>query len=54
MGQDESKHSFLRTSVRFHSALAILEPQIFVVVAQFGPENISLLSGRLIFIGFSN
>ena len=47
MGQDESKLSFLRTSLRFYSALAILEPQIYVVVEQFGAENISLLSGRL-------
>ena len=33
--------------MHFHSALAILEPQIYVVVEQFGAENISLLSGRL-------
>ena len=39
---------FLRTSLRFYSALAILESQIFVVVVQFGAENISLLSGRLV------
>ena len=31
-----------------HSALAILEPQIYMVVEQFGAENISLLSGRLV------
>ena len=31
------------------SAMAILEPQIYVVVEQFGAENISLLSGRLVF-----
>ena len=37
---------FLRTF--FHSALAILEPQIYVVVEQFRAENISLLSGRLV------
>ena len=37
---------FLQTF--FHSALAILEPQIFIVVEQFGAENISLLSGRLV------
>ena len=36
--------SFLRTYSRFHSALAILEPQIYVVVELFGEENISLLS----------
>ena len=40
--------SFLRTCLRFYSALAILEPQIYVVVEQFGAENISLLSGRLV------
>ena len=32
----------------FHSSLAILEPQIYIVVEQFGAENISLLSGRLV------
>ena len=37
---------FLRTF--FHSALAILEPQIYIVVEQFGAENISLLSGSLV------
>ena len=44
---------FLRTF--FHSALAILEPQIYIVVEQFGAENTSLLSGRLVLqkrIGF--
>ena len=40
--------SFLRTSLRFYSALAILEPQIYVVVDQIGAENISLLSGHLV------
>ena len=43
MGYDESKLSFLRTSLRFYSELAILEPQNYVVVEQFGSENISLL-----------
>ena len=39
----------------FHIALAILEPQIYVVVEQFWVENISLLSGRLVmFSMFSN
>ena len=37
---------FLRTFL--HSALAILEHQIYIVVEQFGAENISLLSGRLV------
>ena len=32
------------------SVLVILEPQIYVVVEQFVAENISLLSGRLVFI----
>ena len=47
MGYDESKLSFLRT-LRFYSALATLEPQNYVVVEQFGSENISLLSWRLV------
>ena len=46
MDKDESKLSFLKT-LRFYSALAVLEPQIYVVVEQLGAENISLLSGRL-------
>ena len=48
MGNFESKFSFLRTSLRFYSALAMLETQICLVVEQFGAENISLLSGRLV------
>ena len=48
MGRDESKLYFLRTSLRFYNALAILERQIYVVVKQFGAESISLLSGRLV------
>ena len=40
--------SFIRTSLRFFSVLAILELQIYVVVEQFGAEHISLLSGRLV------
>ena len=31
-----NQSSFLRTCLRFHSALPILEPQIYVVVEQFG------------------
>ena len=50
---DESK-LFLRTSLRFYSALAILEPQIYVVVEQFGAENISLLSGRFVVYYFQS
>ena len=48
MGYDESKFSFLRTFLRFYSVMAILEPQIYVVSEQFGAENISLLSRRLV------
>ena len=47
MGKDESKLSFLRTSQHFYRALAIFEPQIYVVSEQFQAENISLLSGVL-------
>ena len=43
-----NQSSFLRTSLRCHSALATLEPQIYVVVEQFGAENISLLSECLV------
>ena len=38
---------FLRSF--FHSELANLEPQIFIALEQSGAENISLLSGRLVF-----
>ena len=48
MGYNESKLSFIRTSLPFHSALAILQPQIHVVEKQFGAENVSLLSGRVV------
>ena len=40
----ESKLSFLRTSLRFHSALAILEPQIYAVVELFGAELFTSMS----------
>ena len=33
--------------LNFYSALAILEPQIYVVVEKFEAESISLFSGRL-------
>ena len=39
MGQDESKFCFLRTSLHFHSALAILDSQICVVVEHIGAER---------------
>ena len=45
MGYDESKFSFLRTYWHW----LILEPQTYVVVEQFGAENIPLLSGRLVY-----
>ena len=35
---------FIRTSMRFHSALASCEPQSHVVVEQFVAKNISLFS----------
>ena len=47
IGLIESK-IFLRTSLRFHSALANFELEIHLVVEQFAAENISLLSGRLV------
>ena len=34
--------------MRFYSGLAILVPQIYVVVEQCGAESIPLLSGRLV------
>ena len=40
--------SFLPTSLRFFCALAFLEPQFYLAVEQFGAENISLLSRRLV------
>ena len=40
--------SFFRRTF-FHSALAILEPQIYIVVEQFGAENTSQISGRLVY-----
>ena len=35
-----------------YSALPFLSPHIYVAVEQFEAENISLLSGRLVFITF--
>ena len=46
MGSDEPKLS--SNSVAFHRVLAVLEPQTYVVVEQFGAENTSLLSGSLV------
>ena len=43
-----NQNFFLRTF--FHSALAILGPQVYLVLEQFGVENISLLSGHLVLI----
>ena len=39
---------FIRNSLRIYSALAILDHQIYVIIEQFGAEDISLLSGRLV------
>ena len=39
---------FRRTFSSFHSALAILEPQINVVVEQLMAKDISVLSGVLL------
>ena len=47
MGSVEST-LFSSNFFAFFSALATLEPQIYVVVEQFEAENISLLSGRLV------
>ena len=54
MSLDESKLSLPRASLRFHSALAIFEPRIYLVVEQFGAEKISLFSGRLVLEKDSN
>ena len=48
MVQNESKLSFRGTYFLFQSALAILEPQIHVVVQQFQTEIASLLSKRIV------
>ena len=47
MGYDALKLSFLRTALRFYSALALLEPH-FSVEEQLEAENISLLSGCVV------
>ena len=46
---EKKKLSSLRTFFHFHSALVTLESQVYVVVEQFGAENISLVSRRLVF-----
>ena len=38
-----------RISLHFHIALATLEPQNLSAVERFGAENISLVSGRLVY-----
>ena len=48
LGKDKSKLSFLRTSSRFYSALVILEPQIYVVVEQFGRKISRCSAGVLL------
>ena len=39
---------FHQTSRRFHSAMATLEPQKYVIARTVGTENILLVSGRLV------
>ena len=41
---------FHQTSMRFHSAMATLEPQNYVIAVIVGTENILLVSGRLVII----
>ena len=41
---------FHQTSMRFHSAMATLEPQKYVIAGTVGTENILLVSGRLVLI----
>ena len=41
MGYDESRLSILRTYLRFYSALAILEPQNYVVIEQLGGKYLA-------------
>ena len=48
IGKNERILSFFPTSLRFYSSSAILEPQIYVVVEQFGAESVSLLNRRLV------
>ena len=48
LGKDKSKLPFLRFSLRFYSALVILEPQMYVVVEQFG-RKISRCSAGVLF-----
>ena len=35
--------------MRFHSAMATLEPQKYVIAGTVGTENILLVNGRLVF-----
>ena len=37
-----------KSSMRFHSAMATLEPQKYVIAGTVGTENILLVSGRLV------
>ena len=41
---------FHQTSMPFHSAMATLEPQKYVIAGTVGTENILLVSGRLVSI----
>ena len=39
---------FHQTSMRFHSAMATVEPQKYVIAGTVGTENILLVSWRLV------
>ena len=41
---------FHQTSMRFHSSMATLEPQKYVIAGTVGTGNILLVSGRLVII----
>ena len=43
---------FDQTSMRFHSAMATLEPQKYVIAGTVGTEIILLVSARLVFFSF--
>ena len=40
--------------MRFHSAMATLEPQKYVIAGTVGTENFLLVSGRLVMVQFEN
>ena len=43
---------FQQVSMRFHGALAPLEPQIYFVARPVWTENVLLVSGRLVIVVF--